>query len=319
MNGLFDIALLLAFLGGGMFLAKLRWAPLKGVVDLIVRYVLWALLLGMGFRIGNRPELYASLGTMGILAFATALFSVAGSCLAIFAASFLVPGLRREPLHPRGNNRDTPWSARARLRGFAAQMKAPSRLLAFVVAGLFGGIIAPSISFDIGRITSWTLDALLFFIGMQFVQSGTSLRKVLVSPTAIAVPLATIVGTLGASLVLVPLFSLSAGKAMALAGGFGWYSLSGVLISNLGDPILGSASFLANLFRESLALLLIPFLGRSGVPAMAVSVGGATAMDVTLPLIEQSVGPWIVPLSFMSGALLSLIVPFLVPICFRMG
>lgn len=319
MEGLYDIALLLAFLGGGMFLAKLRWAPKKSMVDAIVRYVLWALLLGMGFRIGNKPELYANLGTMGVLAFATAILSVAGSCLAVFGASFLVPGLRRAALYSRDKNRDAPWSARERLRGFAAQMKAPSRLLAFVVAGLIGGIITPSISFDIGRITSWTLDALLFFIGMQFLQSGTSLRKVLVSPAAIAVPLATIVGTLGASLVLVPLFSLSAGKAMALAGGFGWYSLSGVLISNLGDPLLGSVSFLANMFRESLALLLIPFLGRSAVPAMAVSAGGATAMDVTLPLIEQSVGPWIVPVSFMSGALLSILVPFLVPICFRMG
>ncbi|MFA5853042.1 MAG: lysine exporter LysO family protein [Spirochaetales bacterium] len=319
MSGLFDIALLLAFLAGGMVLAKIRWAPKNHVVDAIVRYVLWALLLSMGFRIGNSPELYKNIGTMGLLAFATALLAVIGSCLAVFGASFFIPGLKRKPLEGRGPNRNEPWPTREKLRGFAAHMKAPLKLLAFVVAGLMVGIVTPSASFDTGKITSWTLDALLFFIGTQFVQSGTSLRKALASPAAIAVPLATIVGTLASSLVLVPLFSLSAGKAMALAGGFGWYSLSGVLISNLGDPTLGSVSFLANMFRESLALLLIPFLGRSSVPAMAVSVGGATAMDVTLPLIEQSAGPWIVPISFMSGALLSLIVPFLVPICFKLG
>jgi len=319
MSGLIDIALLLAFLGGGALLARFRLAPRNAVVDSIVRYVLWVLLLGMGFRIGNNPELYANLGTMGAMAFATALLAVTGSCLALYGASFFVPGLRREAAGSGLKRRAGQWSFRSRFLGFFAQLQAPFKLLVFVVAGLALGLVLPPLSFDMGKVTGWTLDALLFFIGMQFVQSGASLKEALASPAALAVPIATIVGTLASSLLLIPLFSLSAGKAMALAGGFGWYSLSGVLISNLGDPVLGSASFLANMFRESLALLLIPFLGRSRVPAMAVSVGGATAMDVTLPLIEQSAGPWIVPVSFMSGALLSLVVPFLVPICFRLG
>jgi len=319
MSGLIDIALLLAFLGGGALLARFRLAPRNAVVDSIVRYVLWVLLLGMGFRIGNNPGLYANLGTMGAMAFATALFAVTGSCLALYGASFFVPGLRREATGSGLKRRAGQWSLRSRILGFFAQLKAPLKLLVFVAAGLMLGILLPPIVFDMGKVTGWTLNALLFFIGMQFVQSGASLGKVLVSPAALAVPVATIVGTLASSLLLIPLFSISAGKAMALAGGFGWYSLSGVLISNLGDPVLGSASFLANMFRESLALLMIPFLGRSSIPTMAVSVGGATAMDVTLPLIEQSAGPWIVPVSFMSGALLSLVVPILVPICFRLG
>jgi len=319
MSGLIDIALLLAFLGGGALLARFRLAPRNAVVDSIVRYVLWVLLLGMGFRIGNNPELYANLGTMGAMAFATALLAVTGSCLALYGASFFVPGLRREAAGSGLKRRAGQWSFRSRFLGFFAQLQAPFKLLVFVVAGLALGLVLPPLSFDMGKVTGWTLDALLFFIGMQFVQSGASLKEALASPAALAVPIATIVGTLASSLLLIPLFSLSAGKAMALAGGFGWYSLSGVLISNLGDPVLGSASFLANMFRESLALLLIPVLGRSRIPAMAVSVGGATAMDVTLPLIEQSAGPWIVPVSFMSGALLSLVVPFLVPICFRLG
>lgn len=326
MQGLIDILTLLFFICGGALLAKFRLAPKNSIVDGIVRYVLWALLFSMGFRIGNNPELSANLGTMGVMAFATAVLAVTGSCLAVYGASFVVPGLRRQEKRgsgPRpsetGGSPASRWSMRERLLAFIAQLKAPLKLLAFVVAGLLTGIILPPAVFDMGRVTGWTLDALLFFIGMQFMQSGTSLKKALASPAALVVPLATMVGTLASSLVLVPLFSLTAGKAMALAGGFGWYSLSGVLISNLGDPVLGSVSFLANMFRESLALLLIPFLGRSRVPVMAVSVGGATSMDVTLPLIEQSAGPWIVPISFMSGALLSLVVPFLVPLCFKLG
>ncbi|MCE5256728.1 MAG: lysine exporter LysO family protein [Spirochaetaceae bacterium] len=310
MEGILQIFVLLLFMAAGAVIAKLRRAPRNAIVDSIIKIVLKFLLFGMGFRIGNNPDLHSQFRTMGLLAFATAALSIAGSCLCMLLASCFVPGMRR---------RAEAVSPRIGLKGFGSYIKTPVLFICIVAAGGIAGYLIPPVSFDIGQITGWTLNALLFFIGMQFYQSGTSLKGVLASPVALAVPLATFVGTLASSLLLVPLFSLTPGKAMALAGGFGWYSLSGVLITNLGDPFLGSVSFLANLFRESLAFILIPFLGKSRVPTMAVSVGGATAMDVTLPLIEQSVGPWIVPISFVSGALLSLVVPLLVPLCFRLG
>ncbi len=309
MSAILDIAVLLAFLGGGAVAAKSKFAPSGKIVDSIIRWVLWLLLFSMGLRIGNNPVLYANMKTMGAVALATAILTVSGSVAAVFLASMVIPGMKKEPA--KGKSASSVM--------FLAHLRAPLFLLAIVIAGFSAGILLPAVRFDIGIITGWTLNALLFFIGMQFALSGIDLKDVLATPAALAVPLATIIGTFGGSLVLTVLFPISAGKALALGGGFGWYSLSGVLISNLGDPVLGSTSFLANMFRESLALILIPFLGRSRVPSLAVSVGGATAMDVTLPLIEQSAGPWIVPLSFMSGAILSLIVPFLVPLFFRLG
>lgn len=309
MSAILDIAVLLAFLGGGAIAAKLKFAPSGKIVDSIIRWVLWILLFSMGLRIGNNPALYANMKTMGAMALATAILTVLGSAVAVLLASLVIPSLKKEPAKGKTTSQSK----------FFAHLRTPLYLLAIVIAGFIAGILLPVVRFDLGIITGWTLNALLFFIGMQFAMSGISLKEVIATPAALVVPLATIVGTFGGSLVLTVLFPISAGKALALGGGFGWYSLSGVLISNLGDPVLGSTSFLANMFRESLALILIPFLGRSRVPSLAVSVGGATAMDVTLPLIEQSAGPWIVPLSFMSGAILSLIVPFLVPLFFRLG
>ncbi|MBP7264732.1 MAG: LysO family transporter, partial [Spirochaetia bacterium] len=67
------------------------------------------------------------------------------------------------------------------------------------------------------------------------------------------------------------------------------------------------------------ALLLIPVLAASKRPYTAIGAGGATAMDVTLPLIEQCAGPDSVPVSFASGATLSLLVPVLVPLFYRLG
>jgi len=319
MEGMLQILVLLLFLASGAFVASTKAAPAPRLLESIIRSVLWFLLSGMGFRIGNSPELFSNLGTMGILALSTAFFSIGGTIIALALASFFVKGLRRSP----GPGADAETTAhmrpRQRIINIFIHLKSPLSLLAFVVAGIAVGVLVPPIKIDLSRITSWTLNILLFFIGIQFAQSGTSLKSTLVNPAAIAVPIATVLGTLGGSLALVPLFGLSPGKAMALSGGFGWYSLSGVLISDLGDPFLGSVSFLANMMRESIALLIIPFLGRTRIPTLAVGVGGATAMDVTLPLIEQSAGPWIVPVSFLSGAVLSLIVPLLVPLCLKLG
>ncbi|MEN6492514.1 MAG: lysine exporter LysO family protein, partial [Rectinema sp.] len=187
-----------------------------------------------------------------------------------------------------------------------------------VLAGFVTGILLPEAGFNPGIITEWTLNVLLFLIGMQFRQSNIPLVNMLKSPAVIALPLATAVGSLLGGILLAPLFSLPLPRALALASGFGWYSLSGVLISNLGDPMLGSSAFLANMIRESLGLLLIPVLGQTRVPAMAISVAGATSMDVSLPLIEQTLGPEAVPLSFISGAFLSALVPVLVPLFMKL-
>ncbi|HOT58944.1 MAG TPA: lysine exporter LysO family protein [Spirochaetales bacterium] len=114
------------------------------------------------------------------------------------------------------------------------------------------------------------------------------------------------------------MFRIGAGKGLALSCGFGWYSLSGVLITSMGDELLGMTAFIANMARETLALLLIPILAHTRIPYTAIGVGGATAMDVTLPLIEKSLGVDAVPVSFASGVVLSMLVPVLVPFFFKL-
>ena len=60
-------------------------------------------------------------------------------------------------------------------------------------------------------------------------------------------------------------------------------------------------------------------LARLSAPHLAIGIAGATSMDVTLPLVERSCGAQYVPLSIASGALLSLMVPFLVPFLYSLG
>ncbi|MFH2114580.1 MAG: lysine exporter LysO family protein [Spirochaetota bacterium] len=330
MDAFVQILILMAFLAGGALLHLLRLSPRAPVTDRLIRLVLWALLSVMGFRLGNARELSSRLGEIGLLAGATAVLAVAGTMIAIWLTYDVYEALgsrkRGRPVVastlPVGSA--GPVAAPSLHSGLQpgfdlAHFKGPGVLLGIVVLGFVAGVIAPEFEgLNYGLVTGWVLNALLFMIGVQFAQSGLSLRSAFLRADTLIVPLATVAGSLAGGLVVALLFDLSAGKGLALSAGFGWYSLSGVLISDMGDAMLGSAAFLANMMREALALVLIPVLAVTRRPYMAVGVGGATAMDVTLPLIEQCIGPDAVPVSFTSGALLSLLVPMLVPLFYRL-
>jgi uncharacterized membrane protein YbjE (DUF340 family) len=330
MEGLMDIVVLSAFLLAGAVLPRIRagarkpFAPPARLVDLGLKLIIWTLLLAMGFRIGNDREI-------GLLAFTSALFALLGTVAAIVLATGAVEKLSGPRRPDAGHKPDAPTQPDAARQARAqpgrgsgeggrlviAHLKAPATLLSFVVAGFLAGIaLSGIVEPDVSSLSALILRALLFFIGMQFSLSGFSLKGAFFRPANLLVPAATMVGTFGGGLLLVPLFGIAIGKALALVGGFGWYSLSGVLISDLGDPVLGSASFLSNMVRESAALVCIPFLARTKYPTTAVGVGGATSMDVTLPIIYASAGPGMVPASFVSGAVLSVSVPVLIPLLF---
>lgn len=325
MDAFTQILVLLAFMTAGALLHRVRLSPPAKVTDLLIKMVLWVLLFVMGFRLGNARELRDRLGEIGLLAVGTAVASLAGTIAAIWAAYALLDAVRaRRSGHRAGSAGARPDGGSGAPASGAPRLgwehfRGPSVLLLVVVVGFVTGLALPELALDYGSVTGWVLNALLFMIGLQFAQSGISLRSAFVRADTALVPVATIVGSLAGGLAVAAAFSISAGKALALAAGFGWYSLSGVLISDLGDPALGSAAFLANMARESLALLLIPILSRSKRPYAAVGAGGATAMDVTLPLVEQCLGPDSVPVSFTSGAILSLLVPVLVPLFYGLG
>ncbi|QSA18480.1 LysO family transporter, partial [Vibrio furnissii] len=99
-------------------------------------------------------------------------------------------------------------------------------------------------------------------------------------------------------------------KGLAMASGFGWYSLAGILMGDAFGPVYGGASFMIELLRELISLVLIPmFISRK--PCTSIGYAGATAMDFTLPVIQTTGGVRCVPVAIVSGFILSLLVPVL--------
>lgn len=196
-------------------------------------------------------------------------------------------------------------------------------LVGLVVAGAVGGhLLAPwlgDVLFEVAEVlTEWVLYLLLALIGCQLRNSGLSLRQILFNRPGLAIALTMVASSLLGGLLAAPLLSLDWHFGMAMAAGFGWYSLSGILIAEQLGPLMGGVAFFNDLFRELMAFILIPlFMQRHA--ALPIGYSGATSVDVTLPVIQQHGGIHCVPVAVVSGFLLSLASPPLILFFLSMG
>lgn len=194
---------------------------------------------------------------------------------------------------------------------------------AFVVGAVAGwlGLLPAWVAES--RLSLWVLFALMFQVGMG-VGSDSRLREIVrtLSPRMLLVPCATIAGTLAAAAAVSLLISRwSVTQVLAVGSGFGYYSLSSILISSVGEASMGvqvaselaTIALMANIFREILTLLFAPLMVRWFSPLAPICAGGATTMDTTLPVITRFAGREWVFISIAHGAVVDFSVPFLVP------
>ncbi len=162
-------------------------------------------------------------------------------------------------------------------------------------------------------LTEYSLFLMLILIGYDMGRDKESLKKLLnTDRRAFLLPLGTVVGTLVGGYIASFVINLSAKDSMAIASGFGWYSLSAIIIADAKGADLGSIAFLTNVSRELFSIILIPFVVKYIGPYVAIAPGGATTMDTTLPLIEKYAGESAAVIAFIHGFILSALVPFCV-------
>jgi uncharacterized membrane protein YbjE (DUF340 family) len=125
----------------------------------------------------------------------------------------------------------------------------------------------------------------------------------------------TIVGTwLG--VVVISFFSeRSVFDFLAVGSGFGYYSLSSILITEYKGIELGTIALLANILREIITLLFAPVMVKYFGKLAPIAAGGATTMDTTFPIIIRTSGKEFSVVSIYHGFVMDLSVPFLVTLC----
>ena len=190
-----------------------------------------------------------------------------------------------------------------------------------VVLAAFGWLSEGSMPEELDM---WLLYALMIQVGIS-IGADSRLKETLrsLSPRLLLVPLATIVGTMISAFGISFLISRwSVGEVMAVGCGFGYYSLSSILVSSLKEASigvqaaaeLGTIALVANVFREMMTLIFAPLMVKWFSPLAPICSGGATTMDVTLPVITRYSGQAWVFVSIVHGVVVDFSVPILVPL-----
>lgn len=184
-----------------------------------------------------------------------------------------------------------------------------------VIAGFFAGKLLNEPQAWLDTAVTYALALMVFLVGIEIGQNKQALldlRKL--GLRILIVPLAVATGSLIGAAFGGILLSMPLHEAAAVGAGFGWYSLSGVMLSKLHSVELGATAFLANVSRELMAFILLPLLVHHLGPLVAIAAGGATTMDSTLPLITKLTNAKTGLIAFLSGLVLSALVPVLIPL-----
>ena len=184
----------------------------------------------------------------------------------------------------------------------------------YVIPLVLGLILGLGIRFELPF--TFIIDYELYFLAVIIgIEIGRSFNIGLLKRTTGLAILAVTVDVVGAiilSVIFSPLIPLKASLMITL--GSGWYSYTGPFVAKYFGPALGVVGFLSNFLREQLAFILLPILLRvKATPIGAIAIGGATSMDVTLPLYVDLLGGEYAVGAMISGFILTLLIPIILP------
>lgn len=261
------------------------------------------LLTLMGTKIGSDGEILRNIGNIGLQSFILAIGSIAGSVILLKLISpvfncFTDGTEEMDGVSPK------------------LDLKFTLSIVVVLLVGLFFGysVIPESLTATVDTIITYVLGLLLFAVGISLGLNKSIFKQVSsMGLTIVLLPISIAVGSILGSLLFGFILALSPIESAAVGAGFGWYSLSAILLTKLHGAQLGAIAFLANTFRELLTFLILPLVVKYLGKITAIAPGGATTMDVTLPLLKKLGGDEIVLPAFFSGAVLSSLVPLLVP------
>ncbi|WP_300739049.1 lysine exporter LysO family protein [uncultured Alistipes sp.] len=298
-------AILLAGIGTG----RLLYGRRLGFLTPLITAVIWLLLFLLGVEAGSDPAVVGGLSTLGATAFVIFALSVSGSILASWALWRWIrrrPGMRIPASDAASPEEERPvplWEA----------LKGSLTIVAFFVAGCVAGwAFEPDMKSS--SVSSWVLYVLMFCVGASLGNDRTLPARVRQLDRRLTLlPVATALGTLlGAALAAPLLGGCRLTDTLAVGAGFGYYSLSSIFIADLRGAELATVALLCNILREIFTLLAAPAVARRFGPLAAVSIGGATTFDTTLPVITQAAGRPYAVVSIYHGCVMDFSVPFLV-------
>ena len=291
---------------------------LKGRVKLPTSAITMAsiclLLFILGLEIGGNRELLSNLPTMGLTALIVSVLAIQGSVT--LARLFTKKEEMAGGQMTEAASGDEKEPAKQSSGGMRDSLIIVGCFVAGVLVALTGWL--PE-SLPMSEITKWGLYLLLVCVGFGLgMEEGFFASLKTLPLRSLLLPVVTIVGSLLGGLLAWGLLSLIHTSApelpdtLAVTSGFGYYSLSSVLLDEARGPMIATIALAANLLRELFTLLTAPLLRKLFGPYAVISSGGATSMDTTLPVAVRYGGSRYAPVSVYHGFVLTVAVPFIV-------
>ncbi len=278
----------------------------------LISLAVLALLFFLGISVGSDPRITNNITTLGWQAIALSSGAILGS--------LILAGLTTSWFHDSYKRPET-FKATGKSSGtekIKLLLTNQSVWILFIFSAGIAGAALNLLPVYLGneKISTFTLYILMILVGLGIgsdPRAGEILKRTRLR--IIIVPLIVIIGSLGGSyLISFFIAKVNAANGMAVGAGFGYYSLSAIIIGKISGNDMGVIALLANIFREVITLVAAPlwvkWFGRLG----AIVSGGATAMDTTLPVIIRVTGKEYAVISIFSGIVLSVLVPVLVPL-----
>lgn len=261
-----------------------------------LNYTVFLILVIIGMELGKVADLGQKIGSIALYLGALMVLTLGFGSVALIIFEKLTT-------YPYQKPKATKQHTSANL---AEGLIQPSCLvIGFVLIKLLPDIVLPKHSI------TGLLMVLLLLVGICLKGSGVNIKHALLNKYGLQMSVVFMVATLLGGGAFALLFDeVSIMQGLALASGFGWYSLSGTMMTEAYGVIWGSVALFNDLGRELLALLFIPYVMRY-FPATAVGLGGVTSLDFTLPTITQSGGIQIAPLAVSFGFITNLVSPVL--------
>ena len=324
------IVILFIFLGilSGVLCRKLSTGARISLTDVaarwqgrIVTWLIWLLLFLLGIEVGSNEMIVRSLPTLGVEALLLSSAATLGCCVLawilwrVLKNNTVQENAKKETSAEKEGNpaEKEGLQGSSLIRGLKV-MKGSLIVVGFFVIGLLGGIekMVPSWLLD-GDVSFVALCGLLLFVGLGIGLNPEMKKEVRsLSPRMALLPVVTIIGSWLGALLIWTVLHRTLSDCMAINSGFAYYSLSSIFITEYRGAELGTIALLANIIREMLTLLGAPLMARCFGPLAPISVGGATTMDTTLPILSQTLGQRYIALSIYHGFVVDFTVPFLV-------
>lgn len=269
------------------------------------------LIFSMGAMLGGREGSLDDLATLGLASLAFAVLPIVFSTAAVYGLSraFMSDITKRHADDAR----------HAAARESVDADGGEAAMIAIAVGALALGVLSGLAPFDMAPVdflvehSDWVLVALMFFVGISVGGSKGLIGKIKqYHVRVLIIPFGIVVGSVAGGLVAAALCGFSLPVGGAIASGLGWYSLSGVMLTQIAGAEVGSVTFLANLLRELISFFTIPWIARHLNYPTCIAPAGATSEDTTLPMMIRCTNGETVVLSVVNGVICSALVPVLI-------